>query len=62
MILAPPSKKKLAISIELPTPTTVCEVDEHNRAVRKWVHKLERHVLAPLHQAHRLESVALSLS
>ena len=34
MILAPPSTK-LAISIELPTPTTVSEVEQHNRAVRQ---------------------------
>lgn len=35
VILAPPSREKLAISIELPTPTTVSEVEEHNRAVRQ---------------------------
>ena len=28
-------RKKLAISIELPKPTTVHEVEEHNRAVRR---------------------------
>jgi len=32
--LAPP-KKDPAISIELPAPTTVAEVEEHNRAVRQ---------------------------
>ena len=32
--LAPP-KKDPAISIELPAPTTVAEVEEHNRVVRQ---------------------------
>jgi hypothetical protein len=30
-----PIKKDLAISIELPRPTTVSEVEEHNQAVRR---------------------------
>ena len=30
-----PLKKDLAISIELPRPTTVREVEEHNQAVRR---------------------------
>ena len=33
VILAPPLKKDLAIPIELPVPTTVSEVEEHNHAV-----------------------------
>jgi len=35
VIPAPPSRKNLAISIELPEPTTAREVEEHNRAVRQ---------------------------
>lgn len=34
-ILAPPITKRLALSIELPALTTVREVEEHNRAVRR---------------------------
>ena len=30
-----PRRKKLVISIELPRPTTVSEVEQHNRAVRQ---------------------------
>ena len=33
--LTPPVEKDLAISIELPRPTTVIEVEEHNQAVRR---------------------------
>ncbi len=35
MTLAPPIKKDLAICIELPAPTAVSEIEEHNRAVRR---------------------------
>jgi hypothetical protein len=34
-MLAPPQKKDSAIPIEPPAPTTVSEVEEHNRAVRR---------------------------
>jgi hypothetical protein len=33
MTLAPPIKKDLAICIELPAPTAVSEIEQHNRAV-----------------------------
>jgi len=33
-MLAPPQQKDSAIPIELPVPTTVSEVEKHNRAVR----------------------------
>ena len=35
LTLAPPPTKDLAIHIELPHPTTVSEVEEHNRTVRR---------------------------
>ena len=37
MTLAPPIKKDLAICIELPAPTAVSEIEEHNRAVGRRV-------------------------
>ena len=33
--LGPPSRNYIAISIELPVPTTAAEVERHNRSVRQ---------------------------
>lgn len=37
-------------------------VQDHNYAVRRWVRRLNRRVLQPLHDAHGLESVTIALS